>query len=134
MRQSPEMEYRGNQRFKTIVYWSTTGIIAFSMLSGGIVYLSGAHAVVEGITRLGYPAYLLAILGVWKVLGGLAIVVPRFPVLKEWAYAGIFFDLTGAAVSNAVSGLGLWHVAVNLFLVALTVISWKLRPGKAMIR
>jgi hypothetical protein len=55
-------------------------------------------------------------------------------VLKEWAYAGIFFDLTGAAVSNAVSGLGLWHVAVNLLLVALTVISWKLRPGKAMIR
>lgn len=136
-----ETKYQGDRRSVTTtrrsgkaIYWIATGIIAFCMLSGGIVYLTGAHAVVEGITRLGYPAYLLTILGVWKVLGGLTIVVPRLPILKEWAYAGIFFDLTGAAVSNAVSGMGLWHVAVTLFLAALTVVSWALRPEKAMIR
>jgi len=80
---------------------------------------------------LGYPMYFFAILGVWKVLGAIAILVPRFPRLKEWAYAGIFFDLTGAAVScAAVRGYGAYgfHVIAPLILTGFTVASWALRP------
>jgi uncharacterized membrane protein YphA (DoxX/SURF4 family) len=80
---------------------------------------------------LGYPMYFFAILGFWKVLGAIAILVPRFPRLKEWAYAGIFFDLTGAAASvAAVRGYGVYafHVLAPLILAGLTVASWALRP------
>jgi len=119
---------QSNSRGKKTFYWITTGLIAFSMVSGGISYLLGAKANIDGIKALGYPVYFLLILGVWKVLGGLTIVEPRLPVLKEWAYAGIFFDLTGAAVSNAVMDMPWWHVAVTLFLAAITAASWALRP------
>jgi hypothetical protein len=73
----------------------------------------------------------LTILGIWKVLGAIAIVVPRYPRLKEWAYAGIFFNVTGAAASHAAagdSGAYGWHVLVNLALAGLVVASWALRP------
>ena len=89
---------------KSITYWITTILLAFFM-SGGLSqiwqYYANPHGVVP---ELGYPMYFFAILGVWKVLGAIAILVPRFPRLKEWAYAGIFFDLTGAAVSCAAVG------------------------------
>jgi len=87
-------------RRKTIAYWTTTISVAFFIGSGGasqvVQFLGNAHGVVP---VLGYPMYFFAILGFWKVLGAIAILVPRFPRLKEWAYAGIFFDLTGAAAS-----------------------------------
>jgi hypothetical protein len=85
---------------------------------------------------LGYPLYFFAILGFWKVAGAIAILVPRFPRLKEWAYAGIFFDLTGAAVScAAVGGYGAYgfHVIAPLLLTAFTVASWALRPQSRTI-
>jgi uncharacterized membrane protein YphA (DoxX/SURF4 family) len=117
---------------KTIVYWITTILIAFAMFSGGIAYLMHQKDTMEGMARLGYPAYFVTILGVWKVLGALAILAPRFPRLKEWAYAGIFFDLTGAAASHAASGdydAGAFHIVVPLVLAAITMDSWALRPA-----
>ena len=69
------------------------------------------------------------ILGVWKLLGSVALVIPRFPRLKEWAYAGIFFNMTGAAVSHVVCHDAAWHVVVTLGLSALAVASWALRPA-----
>ncbi|HVS96706.1 MAG TPA: DoxX family protein [Puia sp.] len=122
---APQKEGRGRK----IGYWASTGLIAFCMISGGLFYLSGDRAPVAGIKELGYPAYFLLILGVWKVLGGLTIVLPRLQVLKEWAYAGIVFDLIGAAVSNAVMGKPWWHVAAPLFLTGITIASWALRPA-----
>jgi uncharacterized membrane protein YphA (DoxX/SURF4 family) len=83
---------------------------------------------VEGMIFLGYPLYFMMILGVWKVLGTIALLVPRFPRLKEWAYAGIFFTMTGAALSHAVSGDATWHVIYTGSLAVLTVASWALRP------
>ena len=86
--------------------------------------------------RLGYPLYFFAILGIWKVLGAIAILVPGFPRLKEWAYAGIFFDLTGAAAScAAVGGYGAYafHVIAPLILTGFTVASWALRPESRTI-
>jgi hypothetical protein len=122
---------------RTITYWTTTGLIAFFIGGGGVSqvfqFLGKPHGVVP---ILGYPMYFFAILGVWKALGAIAILVPRFPRLKEWAYAGIFFDLTGAAVScAAVGGYGVYafHVVAPLVLTVLMVASWALRPQSRII-
>jgi hypothetical protein len=122
---------------KNIAYWTTTILIAFFIGSGGVAqvaqYLGNPHGVVP---VLGYPTYFFAILGFWKVLGAIAILVPRFPRLKEWAYAGIFFDLTGAAASvAAVGGYGVYafHILAPLFLAVLAVASWALRPESRTI-
>ena len=124
-------------RTKNIAYWTTTGLIAFFIGSGGgaqiAQYLGNPHGVVP---ILGYPMYFFAILGFWKVLGAIAILVPRYPRLKEWAYAGIFFDLTGAAASvAAVGSYGAYafHVIAPLILTAFTVASWALRPESRTI-
>jgi uncharacterized membrane protein YphA (DoxX/SURF4 family) len=126
-----------NPRARTIVYWTTTILVALPIGSGGVSqimqYLGNPHGVVAG---LGYPMYFFAILGFWKVLGAIAILVPRFPRLKEWAYAGIFFDLTGAAAScAAVGGYGAYgfHVIAPLIICGFMMASWALRPESRKI-
>lgn len=114
---------------KRIAYWVTTVILAFVLLSGGAAQLMKHPQNVEGMIRLGYPIYFLAILGAWKILGGIAILVPRFPRLKEWAYAGAVFDLTGAAISHAVRGSVAGHVIGPLLFAACALASWALRPS-----
>ncbi len=118
---------------KSISYWTTTILIAFFIGTGGMAqiwqYFANPHGIVP---VLGYPMYFFAILGVWKFLGAVAILVPRYPLLKEWAYAGIFFDLTGAAAScAAVGGYGAYgfHVLAPLILTVVAVASWALRPA-----
>ena len=124
----------GNTSSKTrrIIYWIMTVLVAFPIGSGGIAqvmqYFASPHGVVP---VLGYPMYFFAILGFWKFFGALTILVPGFPRLKEWAYAGIFFDLTGAAASCAVSGgYGAYgfHVIAPLIITGFMVASWVLRP------
>lgn len=121
---------------KIIAYWITTILVAFFM-SGGVAQILQFRAHPHGIVpELGYPMYFFLILGVWKVLGAIAILVPRFPRLKEWAYAGIFFDLTGAAAScAAVGGYGVYafHVIAPLIIAGLTVASWALRPQSRVV-
>jgi len=122
---------------RNILYWTTTVLIAFFIGGGGLAQVAHVKGTVDGFVHiLGYPAYFVTILGVWKVLGPIAILVPRFPRLKEWAYAGIFFDLTGAAASSAaVGGYGAYafHILVPLILAGLTVASWALRPESRII-
>lgn len=122
---------------KSIVYWTMTILVAMPIGSGGVgqilQYLASPHGVVP---ELGYPMYFFAILGVWKALGAIAILVPRYPRLKEWAYAGIFFDLTGAAAScAAVGGYGAYgfHVIAPLIITGFAVASWALRPPSRTI-
>ena len=124
-------------RAKIIVYWTMTGLVAFFIGGGGasqvVQYFGNRNGVVAG---LGYPMYFFCILGVWKVLGAIAILWPGYPRLKEWAYAGIFFDLTGAAVScAAVGGYGAYdfHVIAPLVICGFTVTSWALRPDSRKI-
>ena len=113
-------------RTRAIVYWVSTVLIAFSMGSGGIGQLAHVPGVVDGFVHLlGYPAYFVTILGFWKLLGAIAILVPRFPRLKEWAYAGIFFNVTGAALSHAAVGdYGpfAFHIVINLVFAGLVLI------------
>jgi len=113
---------------KPKVYWLTTGLFAGAFLASGAAQLAAAPAMVAAIRALGYPAYVLTILGVWKVLSVPALLAPRLPRLKEWAYAGIFFDLTGAAVSHAVTGDSPGRIATPLVLLLLAGVSWALRP------
>lgn len=122
---------------KNIAYWTTTVLIAFCIGSGGVAQVARVQGTVDGFVHiLGYPLYFVTILGVWKVLGAIAILVPRFPRLKEWAYAGIFFDLTGAAASSAgvgVYGAYAFHILAPLILTGFAVASWALRPESRKI-
>jgi uncharacterized membrane protein YphA (DoxX/SURF4 family) len=116
---------------KSTGYWATTALLVFCVVSGGLAELTGRPENIEGTIRLGYPVYFIMIIGLWKVLGGIALLVPRFPRLKEWAYAGIFFNMTGAAASHiAMADYGEynWRIIVTLTLAALTIASWALRP------
>jgi len=115
-------------KLKSISYWVITAIVAFCIGSGGAAELAGLPGNVEGLVRLGYPAYFVTIIGFWKLLGAIAILTPGFPRLKEWAYAGIFFNMTGAAATGLFVGVAPWHVIVDLVLTAMTVASWALRP------
>ena len=122
---------------KSIVYWTMTVLVAFPIGSGGIAQVAQYVATPHGtVPVLLYPLYFFAILGVWKVHGAIAILVPRYPLLKEWAYAGIFFDLTGAAASCVMSGgYGAYgfHVIAPLIITGFTLASWALRPPSRVI-
>jgi hypothetical protein len=119
---------------KTILYWITTSLIALETFVGGVVDLAhGRTAVVAGppvtgvIASLGYPEYVLVILGIFKIPGALTLVAPRLLRLKEWAYAGIVFELLGAAASHIARGHG-GEAIGPLFLTAFALASWALRP------
>ncbi|HEX4071414.1 MAG TPA: DoxX family protein [Planctomycetaceae bacterium] len=113
---------------RTIVYWLTTAVMIFVMGSGGVADIIRIPAVSEGMSHLGYPTYFCVILGVWKVLAAVAFVIPRTPRLKEWAYAGTFFDLTGAAASHFSVGDPPLKLVAPLIFVLIAVASWALRP------
>ena len=113
---------------KKIAYWITTVVTAFVFLSGGVADLLKPPPVLEGMIHLGYPVYFVLILGTWKVLGSIAILAPKFPRLKEWAYAGMFFDLTGATASHISVGDDLFHRITPLVILAIVIASWALRP------
>jgi hypothetical protein len=114
---------------KSVAYWVCTGLVAFFIGSGGLAYALQVPDVVQGVVALGFPVHFVVLLGVWKVLGSIAILVPRFPLVKEWAYAGIMFDLTGAASASIATGGEWWHVGAPLSIAVLVAASWALRPA-----
>lgn len=117
------------EKLKIFAYWGATALTAFAFFAGGVADLARGPALVSAMADLGYPSYFMLILGGWKLLGALAIVVPRLPRLKEWAYAGMAFDLTGAALSHAAVGDPAAKVLVPLVLLAIAAASWALRPA-----
>jgi uncharacterized membrane protein YphA (DoxX/SURF4 family) len=116
------------QKANLITYWISTGLIALAFVLGGAIDASASPSAVAFLAHLGYPAYFATMIGVWKVLGGAAVLAPRLPRLKEWAYAGIFFDLTSAAISHAATGDAAGRVIVPMVLAAVAMLSWRLRP------
>ena len=115
-------------KLKLICYWVATITATAELLVGAEWDLAHRPDVVQLVTHLGYPAYLLTILGFWKLLAAIAWLVPGFPRLKEWAYAGVFFETTGAAASHIASGNKLTDAIGPLILAALGMASWALRP------
>src|SRR2546430_12897731 len=103
------------------------------MLSGAAGELLHFEGNLEIVTILGYPLYFLTILGVWKLLGAIALLVPRFPRLKEWAYAGTFFEMTGAIASGVVRGEEASNLIWALIVAVLTLASWALRPPSRIL-
>ncbi|MFL9832615.1 DoxX family protein [Chryseobacterium terrae] len=112
-----------------IIYWIVTIFLSFGMLAGGIQQMLQIGGYNETITKLHYPLYVLSILGVWKILGVIAILIPKFPLLKEWAYAGFFFAMSGAAISHFAVGETFTEVVPALILLVVTVLSWYFRPS-----
>ena len=88
----------------TRVYWISTGLLGLGMLGAGVQEVLRAPDLVEAGAALGYPEYLLTILGVAKLLGAPVLLAPQFRILKEWAYAGFTFDFSGAFISHLVVG------------------------------
>lgn len=111
-----------------IIYWIATLWLALGMTSTGIVQLIKMDEEVKNFSNLGYPLYLMSILGVWKILGVIAILIPKFPLLKEWTYAGFFFAMSGAAISHIIIGDNLTTLIGPLLLLFLTIASWYSRP------
>lgn len=111
-----------------IIYWISTAWLALGMLSTGAVQLFRVQSEVDTITHLGYPVYFLTILGIWKILGVVAVLVPKFPLLKEWAYAGFFFAMSGATFSRIAAG-NMNEVFPSVLLLTLTIVSWYFRPA-----
>ena len=111
-----------------IIYWISTIWLALGMLSTGIVQLLNVKEDVDFIIRLGYPVYFLTILGIWKMLGAVTVLIPKFPLVKEWAYAGFFFAMSGAVFSHIASGNSVNEISPPLLLLILTVVSWYFRP------
>jgi hypothetical protein len=123
-----------------IIYWISTVWLALGMLSTGILQLSKAQAEgalappgVYGIIHLGYPVYFLTLLGVWKILGVVALLIPRFPLLKEWAYAGFFFVMSGALFTHIACRDSFNEMYPALLLLILTMVSWYFRPANRKI-
>lgn len=116
-----------------IIYWVVTVFLSVGMLAGGIQQTLQIGGYNEIITKLHYPLYVLSILGVWKILGVIAILIPKFPLLKEWAYAGFFFAMSGAAISHFAVGQSFTEAVPALILLAVTVLSWYFRPSDRKI-
>jgi hypothetical protein len=118
-----------SNRSRTVGYWVSTGLVALAFAGGAVSDLLQAPEVMASLDRLGYPAYVASLLGIWKALGVIALLVPRYERLKEWAYAGMFFDLTGAAVSHLAAGDPPGAALIPLFILGLVMASWALRPA-----
>jgi uncharacterized membrane protein YphA (DoxX/SURF4 family) len=114
---------------RSIGYWITTSLAGLNLVIAGTAYLAGVPLVRDGVAELGYPVYLVTLLGGCKFLGGLALLAPRLPRLKEWAYAGITFNLVAAAMSHAAVGHPPAKVLAPLLVLGVALASWSLRPA-----
>ena len=117
-----------------VIYWAITCFLAFGMLTQGFaqVFLTKGYVDIV-VSHLGYPSYLLYIIGAWKILGVVAILIPGFRLVKEWAYAGFFFVMSGALFSHIAAHDPVTASLPALFLLALIVISWYFRPADRKI-
>ncbi|MDB4925920.1 DoxX family protein [Mucilaginibacter sp.] len=122
------------EKRKLIIYWVATALLAFGMTISGLQQIFHAKSMVDLVVPLGYPLYFLYIIGAWKILGVIAILIPRFKLVKEWAYAGFFFAMSGALVSHLASGDDSLKGIIGPFMQTVFVIlSWYFRPDNRKI-
>jgi uncharacterized membrane protein YphA (DoxX/SURF4 family) len=116
-----------------IIYWIATIWLASGMLAGGVQQVYHSKGYTDILVHVGYPLYFMTIIGVWKILGVIVILIPGFRLLKEWAYAGFFFVMSGAVISHIAVGDGIAETYPAASLLLLTVASWYFRPAKRKI-
>ncbi len=121
------------RKIRNIIYWVSTIWLALGMLSTGVVQLMHVKAEVDMFSALGYPGYLLNIIGIWKLLGVVVILIRRYALVKEWAYSGFFFVMTGAVISHVLVGDPVRELFGPVLLIILTVVSWYSRPPSRKI-
>jgi uncharacterized membrane protein YphA (DoxX/SURF4 family) len=117
-----------------IIYWVATLWLSLGMVATGLVQIQGKTDNVKFLNGLGYPPYFMSIIGVWKILGVIALLIPKFPLVKEWAYAGFFFLMTGAIASHIATHRPMSEIYPSLLLLTLTILSWYFRPASYKIR
>ncbi|TXI97444.1 MAG: DoxX family protein [Chryseobacterium cucumeris] len=122
-----------SQKRTKIIYWIFTLWMALGMVSTAIVQLMKNKDELANFTNLGYPSYLMTIIGVWKILGVMAILIPKRLILKEWAYAGFFFVMSGAVISHLIVGDTVGRTFPAVLLLVLVIISWYFRPAERKI-
>jgi len=127
------MNDSNNARARSIAYWIVTSVAAVAFAIPGAANLRHVPHIAQDMAHLGYPSYFLTLLGTWKLLAAIAILIPRFRRLKEWAYAGMIFDLTGAAFSRAAMQDGLLMVTIPLIIGGVVIASWALRPSERVL-
>ena len=115
---------------KTVIYVTSTAILVLEILAGAFMDLAHLPYVVQDVRSIGYPTYVLYIVGIWKVLAVAALLWPRLPRLREWAYAGVFFEMSGAAASHVLAGDRIGKYAAPLAFTFLTLVSWWFQPGR----
>jgi len=119
---------------KLIVYWVATLLLSLGMLGSGLAQIFHAQAMIDLVVPLGYPVYFLSIIGIWKVLGVIAILIPKFKLVKEWAYAGFFFVMTGALISHLASGdYAIKAILGPVMQTIFVILSWYCRPADRKI-
>src|SRR6187455_2157198 len=118
---------------KKIIYWIATIWLSLGMLSTGAVQLlkmkGYSPGSLDSMTHLGYPAYFVTLLGIAKILGVVALLIPKYPLLKEWAYAGFFFMTSGAIFTHIAAGNSISEIFPSLLLLILASVSWYFRPA-----
>jgi hypothetical protein len=119
-----------------IIYWIATVWLALGIVATGagqLFKMKNGQGGADMVTHLGYPIYLLTILGTWKILGTIAVLIPKFPLVKEWAYAGFFFIMSGAIFSHIAVSDSFTELIPSSLLLVLTVVSWYFRPANRRI-
>lgn len=114
---------------KKIGYWVSLVLFSLAMGFGGVADLMKNPEIMDSLKKLGYPEYLAMILGFWKIAGVVAILLPRLSLVKEWAYAGFFFDLSGASISHVMIQDELAKAVIPMVILAIGGCSWWLRPA-----
>ncbi len=117
------------EKLRLVGYWLVTAALAANYAFAGVMYVQLNPQVIEGAKMLGYPLYFFQMLGVGKLLGAIVIVIPKTPLFKEWAYAGILINLIAASYSNYSSHAETWHVIMPLVMLLIAAVSWSLRPA-----
>jgi uncharacterized membrane protein YphA (DoxX/SURF4 family) len=123
------MAMDGTRTNNVAAYWIFTVLAALLFAVPGAALLFHVPHFTGDMARLGYPVYFLTILGVWKLLGVIAILWPGLPRLKEWAYAGMIFDLTSAVISRTVMGGDAFKILPPVLVGVMVILSWRLRPA-----
>ena len=111
-----------------IIYWTSTILLSAGMFFGGMAQLFRMDENVEGILHVGYPVYFMSLLGIWKIFGVIVILLPKLPLIKEWAYAGFFFAMTGAVISHIAVGDHFSQFIAPIIFILLIITSWHFRP------